>query len=247
MVEKSENEILLDQWTIWLRVIKTIITDKWFNVKTQDWTLVIRWTAALVHKNKKESIVYSDDHIIEVINKKENKLVPPKHAVKYTENKIEELSLSQIKIYLNDIFSQLEKIKNYDIIDIKNYKQNLIEFINKTNNQLNNTLIISKLIELKSSILKNNLNNFKKLNINWQTIYIQKENLKDLIFIPFSENLIEEKLNYIKNSINDSKIYIINKINYLIDKNNLNFDRLKDLTKIKNISNLEKRISNLNE
>ncbi len=241
----SETKVKVEKWWAWIRIIKTILTDKGFNVNTDDWTLVIRWTSTFIYKTEQKSIAYSYDHIVEVKNKEwKTKILKPGQAVQFTKDKIENIDLTYIKQLVPYFEYQLQNfIQNSEKL-IQSYKNQLINFINNQVSSFNKTNLLQKIANLKTKIISEN-NDIKQIIIWKKEILISTDNLKDIIFIPLNQDLQKEKLDYIyqisKDNLDYAKSYIIQKINQALDSwKNINFDNILELLKIENIQNLDK-------
>lgn len=229
---KSETKIKVEWWNIRFRVIKTIVDDKWFNIETNDWTLIIRWTAWFVRKSPTSTLAYSDDHIIEWENKNWLKfLISKKQWVIIKKDKIKKLNYNQIiNILWERLYKTLIKIKQIDQKDINKYKQEFVEYLKqnfKYNFEKINKLSYYKiwLLSLFSEKYKKLLENYNifQILVEWKkSELLNTQKLKDIIFIPINKTINQEKLEYLKKMATTNTEYlktlIIQKTNDLLDK-----------------------------
>lgn len=131
----SKTSIKLEKWWIWFKVIKTIKWDDSFNIKTNEWTIVIRWTAWLSYFDiqNSETTVYSNDHIIELKTIWwESKYINKNQTAKLTKTSIENVNLSDFqKTIWENIYKKISsnEFLHLDENDVADYQDSLKNYI----------------------------------------------------------------------------------------------------------------------
>ena len=131
----SKTSLKVEKWWIWFKVIRTIKWDDSFNIKTNEWTIVIRWTAGLAYfsPQDKETTIYSNDHIIEVkSNSGDSKYINKNQTAKLTQNSIESMTLSDFqKAIWQNVYKKItsNEFIHLDEQDIAWYQDKLKNYI----------------------------------------------------------------------------------------------------------------------
>lgn len=238
---KSQTQIQVDQWSIWFNIIKTIVDWEWFKIKTGNWTLVIRWTSWLVWYNWNETqeasntVVYSQDHIIELEhNNWKSYLISKWDNVQFNNENFIKIDLEKFQRIIGENISQkMNQIPSLDTEDVILYKTKLKTYIiSNFGWKLEWKKSLEALWQYKLYILTlinkkydYNLDNYKKYKILlWEgTDYVKdiKDYSQDMIFTPANQQLNNIKLKYIENkSLVDDwyfKTFIINSWNQVLD------------------------------
>ena len=231
----SKTNISIENWNIWFSVIRTIIWDDSFNIKTENWTLVIRWTSWFIshNQNNKETSILSYNHIIELIDNNWNSHILWKNdIIKIKDNIINKMDINQfINMISQETYININRFFQDDLVYIENYKNSIVKYV--IDNYwwtLDNSERLWKISKIKLNILsiwnndyKNKLENYKKYEaILWNyEIKSFNEKLIDWIIIPINKNFNDIKLNFLENlskeNIEAAKSYIINRYNKVLD------------------------------
>lgn len=205
----SKTSIRLEKWWIWFKVIKTIKWDESFNIKTEEWTIVIRWTAWLTYfdNSLKSTSVYSNDHIIELkTNSWDVKYINKNQTAIITKDGIQNISLSDFqKIIWENIYNKItsNQFVHLDQNDIQDYQEKLKNYIiDNFGWALYGKGNFEYLWELKLKIFsqldkdyKEKLNNFKKFQILTSSDdYITNDTLTD----KEKKKILDQKIENIK-------------------------------------------------
>ncbi len=264
---KSKTDIELSQWNIWFNIMRTLLDDEWFSIRTQNWTIAIRWTAWLVtfDSTKWDSIIYSHNHIIEIKNKSDKTTIIKKwEIIKFDDNEFITSDYDELfyRIWEN-IENKINSIIMLDDNDINNYKNSLNKYIEENFwREFEKYKFLDKLGKLKLMILKQfdakkyikNIKNYEKYQIikwNYDNIkYNFWDNLNDIIIVPINEKMNSFKLEYLNNlSKKDPQIaksFIINSYNKLLDLwENIDKDEISDILNSINIWEYEEKINRL--
>lgn len=236
----SKTQVTLQKWNIWFRIIRTIFTKDWFNVKTSNWNIVIRWTAWLVNQDDGKTLVYSNDHIIQVENNSwDSEMINKSEIAEMSELWIKKWSIND---YINNIWSnvvsKIKSFENFDKQDLEEYQKWVINYANTNFSWIfDKQQNLSYLSELKLKFLsmidkkyEKNYDNYNKYKyINWESSELWTWN-EDLIITPLSSDYMNKKLEYLKskwkNSMEATESYIINSYNKLVDDGkSINFDK----------------------
>lgn len=236
----SKTQVTLQKWNIWFRIIRTIFTKDWFNVKTSNWNIVIRWTAWLVNQDDWKTLVYSNDHIIQVENNSwDSEMVNKSEIAEMSELWIKKWTINDYidNIWVN-IVSKIKSFEEFDKKDLEEYQKWVIDYANtnfswifdKQKNLSYLSEIKLKFLSMIDSKYEKNYDNYNKYKyINWEDSKIWTWN-EDLIITPLSNDYMNKKLEYLrnkwKNSMEATESYIINSYNKLIDEwKNISFDK----------------------
>lgn len=259
----SKTKVSIDKWTAWFNIIKTIASEDTFNIWTSNWVLVIRWTSWLISYNNenKNTTIYSNNHIIEIINNKWlSEFVSKWEIFKFNNIWITQTTLQEFrsKFINTDIFKDIQEFKLLDNEDINKYRNEFNVFIEKNFKwKYNDYKYIKEISEIKMMLLskipfdsKTNKKYIQQIEnyeiykaFMWDNIkpeYI-KSNIEKLIITPFNSSLKKLKIEYIKsNEIKSIKHKLISVYNTALDSwKNLNIDEMKDwIKKSQEVSNL---------
>lgn len=252
----SKTQIKINQGTIWFSIIKTIVDDEWFNVITDNWTLVIRWTSWLISQNWQDigatnTLVYSNDHLMEFKNQSQSKIINQWERYQFNENNQKEVGLNQFERMLgNDINQKVLSFKQLDKQDINNYIFELKQYVIKKfwwSFQWRWSLetIWNLKLQLLAQVDKKyeeNLENFTKYKLllweqsNSQTI---KNKTNDLFFTPVNDQLERIKNNHIKENRKKDFQY---SVTYILNASNSVLNKWEIISKT-SIQNIEKYIN----
>lgn len=231
----SKTEIEVQKWNIWFRVIRTIFDKDWFNVKTDNWTIVIRWTAWIIWERNWESFVYSYDHIIELVSEKWSLLIWKWESAKLWTNALSKINTDELfKNIWESIFSKVEIFENMDMNDIQSYKNEILWYVkNNFSRTLDKSNFLKEFSESKIALLnwldpttyKSINDNYQKYKyLMWEDKINYSDSNKDLVLTPSSDSewYIDLKLQYLKNIWSQNteamQSYIINSYNKILDQ-----------------------------
>ena len=227
----NETHIELEQWNIWFRIIKMVKNSSNMQINTWEWqTLIIRWTAWIVSKDKNtnETQVIWYSHFIEVKDKDKSKIISKWEWAIIKQDSIK--IVKNIQTMLKNIWIDNSLIKKFQLADKQYIEKTQKELINYIQTQvwtlkwfeLYNNLKEWK-IKLFSMWDKNykqyakNLINYKYLVWNWKHFTSKLVENDNLVFL--ASQLEKQKVktaflyDQLKNNIQNSgyyKTYIIN-------------------------------------
>jgi len=248
---KSHTKISLKEWNIRFRVIKSIIDEKWFNIETPQWIIIIRWTSGIIWTKSNKTFVFSNDHLIEWKTKSWKKFFIKKFEIAVFNNKSVITITKNIKILKSLISKNINKlIKEFNLLDkkdIENYKNQFNKWLKRQLDYITKTNFLSSLQYYKLKILSFFSEKYKKDLQNYEIInlLLEKTNkiqnldcLKNIIFVPLKDNIYQLKELYLKQkaklNLEYMKNYIYYQINQMLEhwKNSPQLQNL--LEKIKN-------------
>lgn len=231
MENMSENQtkIKLEQWSIWFRAIRMIKDSKDMNIETWNWqTIIIRWTAWLVSKEKEKIYTIWYSHFIEVKNKNKSEIIKEWEWVMMNKDWI--IKIINIEQILDKIWITKEIIENFKILDKKYLEKIKEKIINNLKEQVwsiksNKILDILKWIKLKiysiwNEKYKKHSNNFQAYQyLIWKTDKLTRKIIENenLVFIAWNLQMQKAKTAYLYNELKKNikdldlyKTYIIN-------------------------------------
>lgn len=235
---QSKTSIQINKWSIWFDVIKTIIDKDSFNLETQYWTVVIRWTSWFIKQSDEDTLIYSNDHIIQAINLSwENTLIANQEVLQMSAYNVKKLDLW---IFIQDVWENLYKnMKKISELDdkqwIQSYQNQLHDYIVENfGSSLLQSQQLTKLMEIKFFIYslfdkkyskyKDNYYEYKLLttqNVDKNLLNKYNDNIDEIIFIPINSNLENLKFKFLEQkSIFDKEFietFVINIYNKVLD------------------------------
>lgn len=246
----SKTSINIENWKIWFSLVRTILSDDWFNINTSNWTLVIRWTSWYVEHDLQSwtSTVFSFNHLIEFVNNEWEKfLINKKEWLQIIKNSIENIDINKfIEIKWQETYKKINRFFQKDSDIINNYKNKIINYVkNNYSWTLEMKWILASISSTKLFLMKyfdeeyeNNYKNLQKYNaIVWNSeIEWYMKYLDDAIIVPVNENFNKIKLNLLdllsQDNMEIAKSYVINKYNKALDLGeNINISDIEDFIK----------------
>ena len=232
---KSKTNINLENWSIWFTAIRTIISDDWFNIQTQNWTLVVRWTSGFVDHQQQdnETNIFSYNHILELIDQdEETHVLSDQDTVRITDWVLEQIDINEfVENVWENIYRSINRFFQQDQEIIENYKQEIVDFIqNEYWWILDDRKRIERLSEIKLYIQsfrddqsKQNLQNYRKYKLMiWESSLLDfGEDMKNALVVPANEKMESAKLRLLEmmseENIEAAKSYATNRYNQLLD------------------------------
>ncbi len=174
-LDKESTETSLEDWEIWVRILKPIFDKTFFSIKTSDISAWVRWTSVIINKNRNwtdlkvidsySKIKWDEWVIVKLLTKKNN---PWKDIIVKPEN--------WIKVLKDSIIPKIESFKTKDIL--------LQNFIRD-----NTSKDIVYMDDLKKKIVNDN---DLKNKIQWELL--QSLPTKDEVRVFFKEKAVREKV-----------------------------------------------------
>ncbi len=262
---ESRTNISLESWNIWFTVVRTIVSDDWFNIETNNWALVIRWTSWFINHNQQdnETNIFSYNHIIEYISEEwKSKILWKNEAARIKDNIIKEIDINEfINDFWEDLYKRLNRFFQYDQEIIEEYKDELVWYIEENYWWvLDESERISKLSEWKLRFqslydedAKSNLENYRKYStMVWKSDISQfNDYLENAILVPVNENLERAKINFLEllseENVEAARSYATNKFNEVLEMwEDIDTDNIKDIIESSdiNIDSIIDRVNN---
>ncbi len=236
----SETDINLLDWEIWFSTARTILDEDWFNFNTNNWRIVIRGTSWYISQQNEETLTYSHNSVIEVINQEwAEKFIEESKAALMTEEEIEEIDLGEfIQEVGQDLYQDIQRYFEYDQEKIEQYKQDIRNYIKETfSREFEDSERLSYFGEIKMRILsyfseekEQQLQNYREYAalVEWERISYY-EDFQESIVVPVNQRIEELKTSYLEEkALEDSDAAVA----YFIDRYN-EFEEEIDLEEFK--------------
>ena len=229
----SKTNIALEQWSLWFHIVRLIKDANSMNIQT--WTgqtLIIRWTEWFVKKNVNKTYAVDYSHYIEVKNNDKSKLLKQWQWAIIEDKEIK--VVDNLNLLLEKIWINKKILKNYSSFDkkkIKEFNNNLVNYIKKQVWDTKSLSLLLKIREIKLKIFSiwdknykkklNSLIDYKYLTQQWEQFTNTLSNNPNLSFI--ASNLWDQKVkvqylyNQVKQNLQNSDIYKTYIINLWIE------------------------------